>query len=148
MNFYSLCLNNNNCLTIFEQIFVTEIFKPQLLSSNSSRLRTRLTELLLTQFESALSWILYDKVISLMNVLEGECSWLCLLEISINLNIVLYVIFVYVLFVYIFSCSVCRFIFVYHFYAGVCCCIFVYLFTVLRLTDVKAKHQYLNSSFA
>ena len=86
---------------------------PQLCFTNTSRLHTRLTELLLTQFR-ALPCFLYCNVNSLMNVLEGECSWIRILERFINANnVVSLLLFVY--FVYIYSCSVC-------------CCIFVYLF--------------------
>ena len=95
-------------------MFVMEIFKPRLLSSNASRLYTRLTALHLLQ-SPALPCFLCGEVNSLMNVLEGECSWLCLLEVSINVEIVVYIHFCrFVYFVAIYSCSVCCCIFIFH----------------------------------
>ena len=58
---------------------------------------------------------LYGRVNCLTNVeLEGELSWLCLLEIPL-FTFIIVELFVY--FVYIYSCSVC-------------CRIFIYLFTI------------------
>ena len=76
----------------------------------------------------ALPYILYSKVSNLMNVLEGECSRLCLLEISINANMF----FVY--FVYIYSCNVCFYIFVYLFTTlFMLMFVVIFLFTCLSL---------------
>ena len=59
--------------------FTSAIFKP--------RLHTILTELLQTS-SPALPCFVYGRVNSLINVLQGKCSWLCLLEISINVNVI------------------------------------------------------------
>ena len=61
---------------------ITEIFKPQLFSSHALCLYSRLTEFFLNLF--CLSSLLYHRVSSLMNTVEGEC--LHLHEISINVN--------------------------------------------------------------
>ena len=86
---YTFCINNSNHLTIVWQFFVTEMFKPRLISSNIPRLHTRLTKFLLTQL-LAFSCLFYGNVNSLMNDLVVEGSWHCLLEIPINVNIVVY----------------------------------------------------------
>ena len=85
--------------------------KLRLLSSNNPRLHKRLTELLLPQLPG-LTCLLYNNVNILLNVLEGECSWLCFLEISISYSLLLFHYFVYN-----YSCSVC-------------CCIFVYFLII------------------
>ena len=54
----------------------------------------------------------YIFVYLLINVLKGECSWLCFLEIFIIVNIVVSLL-LFVYFVNIYSCSVCWYIFVY-----------------------------------
>ena len=116
---YTLCINNYNYQTIIQQTFVTEIFKLlRLLSSNAPCLYTRLTE---HHSLSRMIWLAFYMA-GLMNVLEGECFWFCLLEISINLNIVVYIhyccmciLFTFILVVLlVYSCLP-------FFYAGVCC---------------------------
>ena len=107
---YILYINNNNYCSIIEQNLVTEIFNLRLFSSNTLRLHARLTELLLTQLR-ALPCILH--------VFEGDCSWLRLLEISIKVNIV----------VYIHYCSVV-YVFCLHLFLYLCLWISVYLFTI------------------
>ena len=109
---YTFCIDNNNYWIIVWLIFVTEIFKPRLLSSNTRHLHTRLTELLLTQLP-ALACLLYGKANSLMNVLEDECLLVRINEIFININIVVSLL-LFVYFVYIYSCSICCWIFVYY----------------------------------
>ena len=111
---YNLCLNNNNYWRIMRQIFVMEIFKPCLLSSNTLPLHTRLTELLLTYLPALLCFI-YGR----MNVLESEYSWFRLLEISVNVNNDFY----------IYYCTVVC-VFCLHLFIWFCCCSFVYLFTI------------------
>ena len=57
----------------------------------------------------ALPCLLYCKVINLMNYLEDECSWRCLLEISINENIlVLFMLLLFVSFGRIFETEVIK----------------------------------------
>ena len=51
---------------------------------------------------------------------EGKCSWVCLLEISININSIVVSLLLFVYFVYKYSCSVY-------------CCIFVYLLSYFYL---------------
>ena len=46
---------------------------------------------------------------SLLNVIEGESSWLCLSEISINLNIIVYVYYCSNVGIFLFTCL--RFLF-------------------------------------
>ena len=78
-----------------DRTFITEIFKPLLLSSNTLHLHTTLTKLLLTQLP-ALLCLLHGNVNSLMNILEGKCC--------INVYIIVpWLSCVY--FVYIYSCS-------------------------------------------
>ena len=72
---------------------------------------------------------LYDKVNSLINVLEGGCSWLWFLEISINVNNDVYnnnaigannaIVKNIVVYIY-YSSIVVIFLFT-MFYAGICC---------------------------
>ena len=69
---YTLWINNNNCQTIVRQIFVTAFFKPQLLSTTTSHLHTRMTELLLSH-SPALPCLLYGNVNSLINNIEVQC---------------------------------------------------------------------------
>ena len=101
-----LCLlffYNNYELTVW-QIFVSKIFKLRLFPTNTPHLHTRLTEFLRTQL-STLLWILYGKINTLINVFEGVCSRLHLLESSLNVNIDVSLPLC-VLFIYIYICSV------------------------------------------
>ena len=116
--FWVLCINNNNSEAIMRQIFVT-------------CLHTNLTELLLTH-SSALPCFLHAKGNSLSNVLEGKCSWLRLLDVYINVNIIHHCFCVFCLCLFL---QCCWYIFVYLFtifYAGVCCyiiyCYIIYCF--------------------
>ena len=88
-------------ITVARQIIITVIVEPQLLSSNTAHYHIRLTEFLLT----ALSCLLYANENRLMNDLEVECSWLSLLEIYVNVN-VLFVLLFFVYSVYVCSCNV------------------------------------------
>ena len=103
---YSLCINYNNCLTdLSNEDLQTTI---TLFKRTAFLYKTEWTSLV---YSFALSCLLFGIVTSLMNVLEGEGSWLRILEISINANIVVSLLsFAY--FVYIYTCSVvCGFLF-------------------------------------
>ena len=82
-----------------------EILKPQLLSSNTPYLHTRLTEFLPTPLP-VLPFLLYGGGNSLINVTEG------LLGISVNVDgAAMLLLFRY--FIYIYSCSICSCIFLF-----------------------------------
>ena len=82
----------------------------------------------------------YIFVYLLMNVLESQCSWLCLHEIFTNVNIVVSL-FLFVYFVYIYSCSVCWYIFVYLYI------IFMLLFVAILSSAIICKQVCLRHCF-
>ena len=103
-------------------IFITEIFRPQLLSSHATCLHTRLTEYFLHPAAYPVLSLI-SQLSSLMNAFEAEC--LCLHEISVNVNklftLLLFRCFLHViravklLPVYLIMCF---------FYTALCCCLF------------------------
>ena len=132
---YTLCIKNNNYSTIFRQIFLTNIFKSLLGSSNTSPLHTRLTEFPSFTF---LFCLLYGTV--WWNKYKHSC---------------LHSLLLFVYFVYTYSCSVvCEFsmcfmlLFVVILSSIIICklvcflhCFFFVklLFIILISSDVKAK---------
>ena len=102
-------------------------------------LHTRLTQ------SPALTCLLYDNV----NRLEGVHSWLFLLEISIIVNIVVYVFYCSVVGIFLFTCLPFCYAGVHVIWSSTVICLFtwivLFLFIILILSDVKAKHQYLDS---
>ena len=101
-NCYYLLQSSAYTITIVQQIFITQIFKPQLCSSHTTYLHTKLTEFFLN-YRCLFCFAVYHKVSNLMNALEGEC--VCLREISINVK-KLFTLLLFMQFVYVCSCRV------------------------------------------
>ena len=59
-------------MTIVQKIIITEIFKPQVLSSHATCLHTRLTKFLMN-FRSMFRLAFYSRLSGLMNALAVEC---------------------------------------------------------------------------
>ena len=91
--------------------------------------------------------LLQGIVNSLMNVLEGECSWLRLLEIFINVNNVVSLLLLCILFTFILVVFAVVFLFTCLPFLYCWCLLLQFLFIILMLSDVKAKHQQLDFYF-
>ena len=108
---YTLCINNNNYNNYTTDLcngdLQTTITLFRRTASSHKADKTSLTHL------PALLCLLYDTVNSLMNVLEGKCSWLRLQEISTNVNNVVYINSCSVVCVFLFTCLLFFFILVF-----------------------------------
>ena len=121
-----------------------EIFKPRLFSSNTSRLHTRLTKLLLFVALLLACFVLpfIRKLNSLMNALDkSEYSWLRLTYISMIVNIIHYcclcILFTFILVVFFgIFLFICLPFFWCHLFVG-----FVYNFNVKRCESKTSVYR-------